>query len=48
MLILLQEMDQSLQYNFFNKRTTKWFFGIKFVLNHDVNIIARYGSISAI
>ena len=48
MLILLKEIDQSLPNNYFSKRATKWFFEIKYVLNHDVNIIERNWSISAI
>ena len=45
MLILLKEMNQYLHFNFFNKRVTKWFFEIKFVLNHNVCIIERMDQI---
>ena len=48
MLILMKEMDQSLQNSFFNKRATNDSLVPKIVLNHDVNIIARNWSISAI
>ena len=42
MLILLQEIDQSLPYNYCSK--SLWH---QIVLNHDVNINERNGSISA-
>ena len=48
MLTLLQEMDQSLQNSFFNKRATNDSLLPKIVLSNDVNIIARNWSISAI